>query len=507
MADDDLGQRIGDYIVMEKLGCGGFGCVYKARHSRLPNRIVAIKVFLGNMDIQREREQFLREARLLDQLRHPCILSILDVDIQEHLFGRDIAYLITEFAPNGSLRDRLDRARSPMALEKVFELLSKIGEGLSYAHAHDVVHRDLKPENILFTAKGDPLLADFGIAIVLASGTRTGDRFGTPAYMAPEQFEGVNSRRSDQYALACVAYELLTGQHPFAGFEGAALMYQQMNVRPKRPRLLNPSLPSTVEDALLRALEKNREDRYPDVLSFLIALRRVPPQPVRPVPSLRESSWRDDEWEQNQPSDPLIRRNRGARSWERGDLPEQVIVRRRRLSPSLVRGQGPLIIPPPVDRSPRLRRFTDSPHSRVRRLMSPPLPLPQEGQRDWPLILYGLVGWVLVGLVLIVLSVFPHIATPWFLFFLLLLTLGGMSLLFCVVQALVSSYRAREWQWFACLLLPPLGFGLFGLFLGLIGGFAVGLVSGIVFSTAVSMRYGWHHVREEDWSLFRADDR
>lgn len=490
MADENVDQRIGDYFLIEKLGCGSFGCVYKARHSRLPNCIVAMKVFIGNVDSKQEREQFLSEAQLLDQLRHPSILSIFDVGVQENPLDRDIAYIITEFAPHGSLRDRLDSIDGPMPLDQAFQLLTQIGVGLSYAHAQNVIHRDLKPENILFNDKGEALLADFGIAIVLSSGSRTGDRFGTPAYMAPEQFEGVMSRKSDQYALACIAYELFTGHHPFAGLKGAALVYQQIHGQPKRPRLLYPTLPVTIENALLRALEKDRKDRYPDIASFLTALQSTPsPRPLRPASSLPQRPWPDILWDEEQQADQFLRRNRGARSKRRQRLSDEFIIVQRRRPP--VRNHGPSINPPLADPSPRLHRFSRSPVSCVRFSVPPPPPVKKKRQRDWPLIQCGVFGWLLVGLAMIALGAFPHMAIFWFIVFLLTLAVGGTSLLFCFVQALVSSYRAREWQWFAGLLVAPLSLSLFWLFLGLGGGFVGCVVIGIVLGTIVSMAYGW----------------
>ena len=520
MADEDLNQQIGDYVLLEKIGCGGFGCVYKARHSRLPNRFVAVKMFLGDVDVKREREQFLREARLLDQLRHPAILSIIDVDVQENPLGRDIAYLVTELAPNGSLRDRLEGIGGPMPLDQSFKLLAQIGAGLSYAHERNVVHRDLKPENILFNDKGEALLADFGIATVLSSGSRTGDRFGTPAYMAPEQFEGILSKKIDQYALACIAYELLTGQHPFAHVEGAALLDQQKHTRPKRPRLINPSIPSTVENALLRALEKERADRYPDIATFLTALQSVPP-PVSSV-LLRASTssypdiagrgrgtinhlGRGDQprgsvvrWEYF--DDAIYEYQRPGRSRRRDQLDNVLRDPPRVMRPrSFSRHRELFFVPPPADLSPRLQRL---PPRLQRQQVGVGLSPSPVKRRDWSLISSGLLGFVFATTGIIMLNVFSKISVLLYFLCILLIVLGAGSLLLCFLQALVSSSRTKKWKWFAALLAGPLGFGLIGLlFFGFVLGLA-GVVLGILLGIVISVVYGWCHPPEKGWSFF-----
>lgn len=118
MNNEDLDQQIGQYLLVKKLGCGRFGCVYQAQHVSLPHTFAAIKIFIGNIEDKREKKRFLQEAQLLDQLHHPAILSIIDVAIQKNFLGRDLAYLITEFAPHGSLRDRLNEMTVPMSLEE-----------------------------------------------------------------------------------------------------------------------------------------------------------------------------------------------------------------------------------------------------------------------------------------------------------------------------------------------------------------------------------------------------
>lgn len=256
---------IGSYRLIEELDRGGFGCVYRGEHAFLTNRIVdrivAVKLMHDkHLKSQKMLDDFLQEARLLEKLKHPHILRIIDVSIHEGL-----PYLVAEYAPHGSLKDRIEK-RSPhlLAAKEVMTILSQISEALHYAHQQNVVHRDLKPGNILFNAKGEALLADFGISIILdEAGTRVVDESGTHAYMAPEQFKKIVSKRSDQYALGCIAYELFTGQRPFVAFDERSQI---------APTQLNPQLPIHIEQAILKAMAKDRKDRHADVTVFMTAL-------------------------------------------------------------------------------------------------------------------------------------------------------------------------------------------------------------------------------------------
>ncbi len=179
--------------------------------------------------------------------------------------------MITEFAPMGSLRHYMARlSPNQLPLQQVLTILSQVGQALHYAHQNAIVHRDLKPENILFNVKEEALLADFGIAIEMPATTVKNDAIviGTPSYMAPEQFEGTVSKLSDQYALGCIAYELVTGQRPFQAhdFFAIAVMHAKETAIP--PRQLNTSLPIHIEQAILKAMAKERIQRHADVAAF-----------------------------------------------------------------------------------------------------------------------------------------------------------------------------------------------------------------------------------------------
>lgn len=276
MADERgfIGKQLGSYRLYAEIDSGFYGSVYKGKHLIFEDEpIVAIKVLYAQLVSPEERDQFIREARLLKKLKHPFILPILDASIQD-----GVAYVVTEYASRGSLRDRIkQQLNRPFPLEEALTLLSQVGQALYYAHQQYIVHRDLKPANILFNGRGEALLADFGIAAVLGkAGTRQLGQYGTPAYMAPEQFEGYVSTKSDQYALGCIAYELVTGRKPFNVEDVLmeAIWYQHAKVDPTPPTQLNPRLPLYIEQAILKAMAKERTNRHADVSAFLAAIQK-----------------------------------------------------------------------------------------------------------------------------------------------------------------------------------------------------------------------------------------
>lgn len=278
MLDDDnlVGKQIGNYRLTGVIARGAYGSVYQGQHWLFKDELaVAVKLLHTRIDNKEKQEQFMREAYLLRKLKHPSILPLIDAGAH-----RGIPYLVTVYATGGSLRQLLqDQYGLPLPLEKALWILVHLGQALDHAHRQHVVHRDLKPENILFGAQGEVFLADFGLAVVLES-TQTGfvGSQGTPLYMAPEQFEGLISPKSDQYALACLGYELLTGRRPFMpqnpGWE--TIWFHHARVTPSPPTLLNPQIPAHVEQAILKALAKDRAERHSSVAAFLEALNPPP---------------------------------------------------------------------------------------------------------------------------------------------------------------------------------------------------------------------------------------
>ncbi len=282
MQDDS--NYVGNYELLREIGRGSFGVAYKVRHRFIPNRVAVMKLLhASRLHATSEQEKFLREARYLGILDHPHILAILDAGIDE-----GIPYIVTEYAPNGSLRDLLNRySLRPLSPMRAIAIVSQIGYALHYAHLHGIIHHDIKPENILFNANGDALLADFGIAMMQESiqRQRSAASMGTPMYMAPERFQGYVSKRSDQYSLGCVLYELLTGRPPFTAPNAIALGVQHARTRPVSPSYFNTRIPANVEQAVLRTLEKRRMNRFDSVLNFVEAIQGLPlshPESVEP---------------------------------------------------------------------------------------------------------------------------------------------------------------------------------------------------------------------------------
>src|SRR5260370_21793635 len=261
-ADNYINQEIGNYRLAEKLDCGSFGCVYRAEHLHLKKHTVAIKLLHAHLASHQKSDEFLQEAQFLYDLSHPHILPVLDVGIYE----KKIPYLVVEYCPNGSLKQYLQRQHpGPLPVEEAVSILTKIAQALHHAHQHNIVHLDLKPANILFNAKGEVMLTDFGIAVLL-EGTTFINPDGTPAYMAPEQFQGIVSKKSDQFALGCIAYELVTGQRPFL---------HSRTDPPIPPSTLNPLVPPHIEQAILKALTVRHTDRHEDVVTFINALEKT----------------------------------------------------------------------------------------------------------------------------------------------------------------------------------------------------------------------------------------
>jgi serine/threonine protein kinase len=295
ISDSQIGKQVGNYRLLAKINSGSFSSVYQGKHIIFEDEpAVAIKLLRAVLHSQQERLEFIKEAQLLKKLQHPHILHILDAGFQG-----GIPYLVTEYAAGGSLRDQLHKYNGQsMPIDEAMTILTQIGEALQYAHQQHIVHRDLKPENILFNDQGNVLLADFGIAVVLAS-TFTGQVgfSGTPSYMAPEQFEGLASAKSDQYALGCIAYELVTGRRLFniPNPTLEAYWYHHAKIEPVPPTRYNLQLPALSEEAILIALAKERFNRYSDVSTFMEALSETGQQWQND--DLYDET--DDDWDDN----------------------------------------------------------------------------------------------------------------------------------------------------------------------------------------------------------------
>src|ERR1700747_1804962 len=263
----------GDYELLEVIGRGGQGVVYRARQKSL-NRTVALKVIgLGHWATDAHLKRFRREAEAAASLDHSGIVPIYEVGERD-----GSCYFSMKLVESGQLDEAVKR--QPMPIRRAVELIAKVARTVHYAHEHGILHRDIKPGNILLDAKGEPHLTDFGLARLVeseSSVTQTLDVLGTPSYMAPEQAVGNNaavSSATDVYGLGGVLYQLLTGQTPFAcgaTYENIKLL---LDTEPKQPRLLNPKIDRDLSTICLKCLEKDPKRRYASALLLAEDLER-----------------------------------------------------------------------------------------------------------------------------------------------------------------------------------------------------------------------------------------
>jgi serine/threonine protein kinase/Flp pilus assembly protein TadD len=260
----------GDYELLEEIGRGGQGVVYRARQKSL-NRTVALKVIgLGQWATQAHLKRFRREAEAAANLDHPCIVPIYEVGECE-----GSCYFSMNFIDGGQL-DEVAK-RTPISFRNAAELIAKLARTLHYAHEHGILHRDIKPGNILLDAKGEPHLTDFGLARLLetkSTVTHTMDVLGTPSYMAPEQASGHNpaaaglTSATDVYGLGAVFYQLLTDHPPFAGGTTYETVRLVLETEPRQPRLWNPKIDRELSTICLKCLEKDPKRRYSSALAL-----------------------------------------------------------------------------------------------------------------------------------------------------------------------------------------------------------------------------------------------
>src|SRR6266545_985698 len=275
-----LGE-LGDYELLEEIGRGGQGVVFRARQKSL-NRTVALKVIgLGQWATKAHLKRFRREAEAAASLDHPCIVPIYEVGERD-----GSCYFSMKFVEGGQL-DEVIR-RTPMPIRQAAELIAKVARTVHYAHEHGILHRDIKPGNILLDAKGEPHLTDFGLARLLESEstiTRTLEVMGTPSYMAPEQASGETAKLTsgtDVYGLGAVLYQLLTGDPPFAGGTTYETIRLLLNTEPRQPRLWNRKVDRDLSTICLKCLEKDPKRRYSSALALAEDLERwLRHEPIR----------------------------------------------------------------------------------------------------------------------------------------------------------------------------------------------------------------------------------
>jgi eukaryotic-like serine/threonine-protein kinase len=279
-----IGKTLSHYRILEPLGAGGMGEVYRAHDEHL-DRDVAVKVLQrGALGDTGMRERFRREAHVLSRLSHPGVATVFDFDTKE-----DMDFLVMEYVPGGTLETRLLDGALP--LEEVARLGAEIADGLAAAHRHGFLHRDLKPGNVVLTGGGRPKILDFGLARLLdhnasgASLTQTRTIMGSLPYMAPEQFRDESETvRTDVYALGAVLYEMATGRRPFDATRPEALMFDILHRSPPPLRSLRPEAPADLARLIESCLGREPNDRPASAEDVAEALRRIDQERTRQSP-------------------------------------------------------------------------------------------------------------------------------------------------------------------------------------------------------------------------------
>jgi eukaryotic-like serine/threonine-protein kinase len=302
-----IDETISHFRVIEKLGAGGMGVVYKAVDLRL-DRAVALKFLPDNMlQDSQALERFRREARAASALNHPGICTIYDIGEQH---GR--GFIAMEFIDGETLRSHIHE--KPLALQEILKLGIQIAEALDAAHAEGIIHRDIKPANIFVTKRGQAKVLDFGLAKLVPKGVATaganlrgeapdspsivGIISGTPSYMSPEQVRGDNlDQRTDIFSLGLLLYEMATGRQAFSGGTGGMIIEAVLTRSPVPARNVNPDIPPRLEEIINKALHKNREQRYQHAADLRTDLQRL----ERDTNSATDSGWRVAEGAESAP--------------------------------------------------------------------------------------------------------------------------------------------------------------------------------------------------------------
>ena len=264
-------EKLGKYEIRSVLGRGAMGTVYEGWDAIISRRVAIKTVRLPDTDDSEEREmlgRFQQEAQAAGRLHHPNVVGVFD-----YAETTELAYIVMEFVAGQTLKAVVERPERPDLVE-VGRLMDGLLTGLAYSHSHGVIHRDIKPANVIVTPAGEVKIADFGIARIESSTmTQLGTIMGTPAYMSPEQFQGVAiDSRTDIYSAGIVLYQLLTGKRPFEG-SMATIMHAVLNSAAPRPSDVEPGVPPVLDDIVARAIARSPDDRYPDAAAFNKALQ------------------------------------------------------------------------------------------------------------------------------------------------------------------------------------------------------------------------------------------
>ena len=275
----DAMQELGKYKLMKKIGKGGMGVVFLAKH-KVMNTYRALKLLPHSIKEENYDffERFMREARIASEIRHPNIVGVMDAETDPQ---QQVSYIVMEFIDGGTLR-RILKSQKVLPEIQALLIVRSVAEALKAIAEHKIIHRDIKPDNIMFTRHGEVKLADLGIAknedddITL---TRNNMMIGTPAYLSPEQIETPKDVdiRSDIYSLGATLYEMLTGTTPYAGENTYAILQKMISEPIVNPRKKNPAISSITAKVVLKMLQKNPAKRYQSPQALLETLNRILP--------------------------------------------------------------------------------------------------------------------------------------------------------------------------------------------------------------------------------------
>lgn len=265
-------RKFGRYEILDVLGRGSMSTVFRARDPLL-NRDVAIKAIHHQLCVLPEfTKRFEREVTTLAGLNHPNIIDILDMGQEGEIY-----YMVLKLVSGGTLKERLHSFKEKnllLSLQDIEKILSSVCSALEYIHNHGIIHRDLKPANVMFDEKDKPMLADFGLVKITGGDSYTITRgvIGTPLYMSPEQCrQNKIDQRCDIYSMGAMLYEMTTGEHMFPSGRLGDILIAHMQKQPSSPRAINPTLPNSVAEVILKAVEKNPDDRYQTAREFAVA--------------------------------------------------------------------------------------------------------------------------------------------------------------------------------------------------------------------------------------------